>query len=46
MDGRFQEYSVIPENNVVKIPDNLEDVRAAVNEPVGFSVNAMNLSRM
>ena len=46
MDGGFQEYCVLPERYIFKLPDNLGEDQAALNEPVGFGLNTFNLAKI
>lgn len=40
-DGGFEEYCVVPERNVYRIPDELSEEHAAMAEPTGFCINAV-----
>jgi (R,R)-butanediol dehydrogenase/meso-butanediol dehydrogenase/diacetyl reductase len=45
-NGGFQEYCVVPEWNVFKIPDALSEKHAAAAEPVGFALNSVDLMNL
>jgi (R,R)-butanediol dehydrogenase/meso-butanediol dehydrogenase/diacetyl reductase len=45
-DGGFEEYCVVPERNVFKVPDDLPDEYAALAEPTGFCINTIGLTDM
>ncbi len=46
INGGFAEYSLIPETNVVKIPDGLSVVDAALTEPVATALRACRSAGM
>lgn len=45
-DGGFADYCVIAEKNAVKIPENIGDEQAALNEPTGIALNLVEVSHL
>ena len=43
MDGGFEEYCLIQEKQVFKVPDNVDLRQAAIPEPIGFCINSFNM---
>lgn len=44
-NGGFAEYVAVPEWNLIQLPDSVEDVTAAMMEPMAVAVHAMRQSR-
>ena len=41
-DGGFAEYAVVPEECLLKVPDSISDIAAAMTEPFAVSLHAVN----
>ena len=41
-DGGFAEYTVVPESSLLKVPENIPDIEAAMTEPFAVSLHALN----
>ncbi|MFO8091420.1 MAG: alcohol dehydrogenase catalytic domain-containing protein [Desulfatiglandaceae bacterium] len=44
--GGYCEYVVIPERNLVPIPDTLDNVHASLTEPAACALHTINMARM
>ena len=44
--GAFQEYVTVPQSSIFRIPDNVSEMEAAVGEPLGFSLNSVDLANI
>jgi threonine dehydrogenase-like Zn-dependent dehydrogenase len=44
--GAYCDYIVIPERNLVPIPDSLDMVKASLTEPAACAVHTLNMARM
>ncbi len=42
-DGFFSEYVVVPERNILPIPENVSDEEAAVLEPVALAIHTLDM---